>query len=65
MADEVQINANDILSAFAVENANLIQRLVVAELRVKALERALEETKAELAKARTPVVDDADALSPE
>lgn len=48
MAEEIQINANDILDAFGTETASLIQRVVVAELRIKALQRALKETQAEL-----------------
>ena len=65
MADEVQINANDILVAFAGENANLIQRVVVAELRVKALERALRETQKELSRVRDdgPPTEEMPALS--
>jgi hypothetical protein len=58
MAEEVQINANDILAAFATEVASLMQRVVVAELQVKALRRALKETQTELATELSRVRDD-------
>lgn len=57
MADEIQINANDLLAAFTAENSALLQRAVLAELRVRSLQRALKETQAELDEAKAPVPD--------
>lgn len=58
MADEIQINANDLLSGFAVENAQLIQRVVLADLRIRALEKALAETRQELEQAQRELVSE-------
>lgn len=42
-APDVQITVNDLMAAFATENATLTQRAVIAEQKVKAYHDALEE----------------------
>lgn len=65
MADEVQINANDLLVAFGAENASLIQRVIIAELRAKSLQTALTSTREELAAAtQASVVDNGEGSVP-
>lgn len=65
MAEELQINANDLIAAYGVEVANLTQRAVLAELRAKSLHQALVETRQELANATQASVADGGALSPD
>jgi DNA topoisomerase IA len=60
----MQISANDLLTAFSSESATLIQRCVLAELRAKALQSALSETRRQLAEAtQARVTVDGEALS--
>jgi hypothetical protein len=41
MSDDVQINVQDLLAAFAQENASLTQRAILAEQRAKAYQSAV------------------------
>lgn len=70
MAEEVQINANDLLTGFAGEVAALMQRVVLADLRIRALQRALTETQEELVAAQQELASaqaggNGEALSPD
>jgi len=64
MAEELQINANDLIAAYGVEVANLTQRAVLAELRAKSLHQALVETRQELANATQGSVADGEGSVP-
>ena len=56
MAEEVQINANDLLVGYANETAQLLQRVVLADLRIRALSKALTETQQELEQTQRELV---------
>jgi hypothetical protein len=43
--DDVQIDINELMAAFARENATLTQRAIIAEQKVKAMARALDEAR--------------------
>jgi hypothetical protein len=57
MSDDVQINVQDLLAAFAQENASLTQRAILAEQRAKAYQSAVTRLQQEQGERTTAVPD--------
>lgn len=53
--DDIQINVNDLMAAFAAENSTLSQRAIIAEQRAKAFQKALATAVEDAARLRSEV----------